>query len=71
MSQGRLVTHWAVLLMEDHFVAYTEVKEKSDIASVYISVEKTQKAEVAVLTIIGDGGRKGSELNAWRQSVKR
>ena len=36
MSQGRLVTHWAVLLMEDHFVAYTEVKEKSDIASVYI-----------------------------------
>ena len=69
MSQGRLVTHWAVLLMEDHFVAYTEVKEKSDIASV--SVEKTQKAEVAVLTIIGDGGRKGSELNAWRQSVKR
>ena len=52
-------------------MAYTEVKEKSDIASVYISVEKTQKAEVAVLTIIGDGGRKGSELNAWRQSVKR
>ena len=60
MSQGRLVTHWAVLLMEDHFVAYTEVKEKSDIASVYIC-GKIQKAEVAVLTIIVDGGTKGSE----------
>ena len=38
MSQGRLVTHWAVHLMEAHFVAYTEVKEKSDIASVYVAV---------------------------------
>ena len=71
MSQGRLITHWAVL-MEGHYVAYTEVKEKSDIDSIYIYLwKKIQKAEVAFLTIIDDGRRKGSEWNTWRQTMKR
>lgn len=39
----------------------TQRSKRSLTLPVYISVEKTQKAEVAVLTIIGDGGRKGSE----------